>query len=229
MVKFHIMKIIELILIISLFAIIKTVGLSQTTLGFTVGGDYSILDLGYVSLQDDGKVFPINNPLKDEISVTWGIRMEQHFSKKTFLSLSALFSNRKFEYKERGFAQFITQRTYFNYQEYSLTTNWAILPSWYISMGANYAIFNDFVDADKINVGADNKRQLGIIIGSSFRYKGLILDFLYNHGVSIKERQEDTLVFLNPTKSFSLRLSYIFEILKAREWQKSSRTDCPKF
>ena len=95
-------------------------------------------------------------------------------------------------------------------------------------MGGTYSIFTK-PKRDERPSGFNTKSEYGALVSSSYRYKGLVVNLRYLHSLDVIEPDEDTLIFLSPTKSIILSLSYVIEIISPRKWQKSSRTDCPKF
>lgn len=96
-----------------------------------------------------------------------------------------------------------------------------------MGIGSSYGILNN-VTSDNIEV-AKRKNELSIVTSISYRYKGFLAELQYRHGIQMNEGTNDTLFFLSPMRSLSLSFSYIITIINPQKWQKSSRTDCPKF
>ena len=200
---------------------------TQTTIGLSIGGDYMSIEPG-VLLMDTQERIDFGNVDGDINSFIWGGVIEQHLSKKAYFSLSALFSKKSFTDVSGGYVQTIYDKIEFGHQTYSIDFNWSPFKNFYLGIGGTYSLFKNF-NENGIDSGSELKSEYGALVGSSYRYKGLVLNLKYLHNLNVIEPREDTLVFLSPTKSIILSVSYVVEIISPRKWQKSSRTDCPRF
>ena len=207
--------------------VLFNISFAQTTIGLSIGGDYMSIEPG-VLLMDTQERIDFGNVDGDINSFIWGGLIEQHLSKKAYFSLSALFSKKSFTDISGGYVQTIYDKIEFGHQTYSIDFNWSPFSNFYLGIGGTYSFFKNF-NENGINSGSEFKSEYGALVSSSYRYKGLIFNLKYLHNLKVLEPREDTLVFLSPTKSIILSLSYVVEIIAPRKWQKSSRTDCPKF
>ena len=200
---------------------------TQTTIGLSIGGDYMNIEPGRILFNTQERV-KFDNTDNNINSFIWGGLIEQHLSKKSYLSLSAFFSRKSITHTSRGYVGAIYDKIKFNHQIYSIDFNWSPFKNLYIGFGGTYSFFTSF-ERDKITSWSKQKSEYGALVSSSYRYKGLVFNLKYLHNLKVIEPREDTLVFLSPTKSIILSVSYVVEIISPRKWQKSSRTDCPRF
>ena len=79
---------------------------TQTTIGLSLGGDYMNIEPGLIlfNTQERAKFDNTDNNIN---SFIWGGVIEQHLSKKSYLSLSAFFSRKSITHTSRGFIQTI--------------------------------------------------------------------------------------------------------------------------
>ncbi len=214
-----------ILIIISFLAL--NFSFTQTTIGLSIGGDYMSIAPGlfHPDTQERGKFGNTDNSIN---SLLFGGVIEQHLSKRSYLSLSAFFSKKSFTDVSNGYVQTIYDKIEFGHQVYSIDFNWSPFKNFYLGIGGAYSFFTNF-NENGIYSGSELKNEYGAMIGASYRYKGLVVNLRYLHSLDVIEPDEDTLVFLSPTKSVALSVSYVIEIISPRKWQKSSRTDCPKF
>ena len=200
---------------------------TQTTIGLSIGGDYMSIAPGLFHPDTQERVkFP--NTENSTNSLLFGGVIEQHLSKRSYLSLSAFFSRKSITQTSRGYVGPIYDKIKFDHQTYSIDFNWSPFNNFYLGFGGTYSVFIKS-KRDERPTGFNTKSEYGALIGASYRYKGLVVNLRYLHSLDVIEPDEDTLVFLSPTKSVALSVSYVIEIISPRKWQKSSRTDCPKF
>ena len=200
--------------------VLFNISFAQTTIGLSIGGDYMSIEPG-VLLMDTQERIDFGNVDGDINSFIWGGLIEQHLSKKAYFSLSALFSKKSFTDISGGYVQTIYDKIEFGHQTYSIDFNWSPFSNFYLGIGGTYSFFKNF-NENGINSGSEFKSEYGALVSSSYRYKGLIFSLKYLHNLKVIEPREDTLIFLSPTKSIILSVSYVIEIISPRKWQKSS-------
>lgn len=204
---------------------------SQITLGILSGLEYTTeINLGFLNL--DKEIIPLNSIgdyADSNMNSFFGrLRVEQHFSNVFYLSAIATYSKKHFRLFQIGFAPPpIEHHNRFHFYNFSLLANWSPLKNTYMGIGSSYGILNN-VTSDNIEV-AKRKNELSIVTSISYRYKGFLAELQYRHGLQMNEGTNDTFFFLSPMRSLSLSFSYIITIISPKKWQKSSRTDCPKF
>ena len=82
----------------------------------------------------------------------------------------------------------------FDHQTYSIDFNWNPFNNLYLGLGGTYSFFNSY-EPEGIASGFNAKSEYGAVVGASYRYKGLVLNLKYLHGLNVKEPKEDTLIF----------------------------------
>ncbi|MCI5082538.1 MAG: hypothetical protein MRY78_12640, partial [Saprospiraceae bacterium] len=191
-----------ILIIISFLAL--NFSFTQTTIGLSIGGDYMSIAPGlfYPDTQERVK---FDNTENSTNSLLFGSVIEQHLSKKSYLSLSAFFSRKSITHT-RGFVGPIYDKIKFDHQTYSIDFNWSPFNNFYLGFGGTYSVFIKS-KRDERPTGFNTKSEYGALIGASYRYKGLVVNLRYLHSLDVIEPDEDTLVFLSPTKSVALSVS----------------------
>ena len=180
-----------IILVLCVFS--QYVVVSQTTIGLSLGGDYMNIEPGRILFNTQERV-KFDNTDNNINSFIWGGVIEQHLSKKSYLSLSAFFSRKSITHTSRGFIQTIYDKIRFDHQIYSIDFNWSPFKNFYIGLGGTYSFFTSF-ERDSITSWSKQKSEYGALVSSSYRYKGLIFNLKYLYGLNVKEPKEDTLIF----------------------------------
>jgi len=204
---------------------------SQTTLGILSGLEYTTeINTGF--LNNEKEIIPYDLYGYTDDSMTnffGGLRMEQHFSNVFYLSAIATYSKKHFQSFRTGFSSLnpIISDERFHFYNFSFLVNWSPLKNIYIGGGGSYGVLNN-ITSNSLEV-AKRKIEPSIVTSVSYRYKGFLTELQYRHGLQMNEGVNDTLFFLSPMRSLSLSFSYIITIINPQKWQKSSRTDCPKF
>lgn len=195
---------------------------SQTSVGPVVAGEYTKNQPGYATPPEYER-FEWHTADDEIHSLPVGIRIEHYFSEKMVLSASGVFSKKTFQDKMNGFVEPIIQdRTYKDYS-YSVLINWSPVKHWYIGAGINYNQLNNFLTGKDKFLVAKKKKLFSGAVSTSFRYKSIIAEVKYVHGLILNEGKKDTLVFLTPPKSASFALSYVFIVLNKK------KKVCPTF
>lgn len=206
--------------------------LSQTTLGILSGLEYTTeINIGVLNIDKEIIPYNSNGDYADSNmnSFFGGLRVEQHFSNVFYVSAVATYSKKHFQSFRTGFSSLnpIISDERFHFYNFSFLVNWSPLKNMYMGIGSSHGILSN-VTSDNIEV-AKRKNELSIVTSISYRYKGFLAELQYRHGLQMNEGTNDTLFFLSPMRALSLSFGYVITIISPQKWQKSSRTDCPKF
>ncbi|MCH2083777.1 MAG: hypothetical protein MK226_15385 [Saprospiraceae bacterium] len=188
---------------------------SQTSIGLIIGEDYMDMKPGLLSAGSQRK-FQIKYDDNKINSITWGGTIEHRLSSKAYLSLSVIFSKKSFTTAVAGYASLIFDETQFGHQVYSISFYRSPFRNFYIGFGGTYSLFNNF-HGNGWYPGAKFKSEYGGMLGAAYRYGGFALHLQYLYSLDVKELDGDELLFLSPTKSIILSLSYVVEIIAPRK------------
>jgi hypothetical protein len=191
------------------------ISFSQTSIGLIIGEDYMDMKPGLLSARSQRK-FQIKHGDNKINSITWGGLIEHRLSPKAYLSLSAVFSKKSFTTAVAGFANLIFDETHFGHQVYSIGFYGSPFKNFYIGFGSTYSLFNNF-HGNGWYPGAKFKSEYGGMLGTAYRYGGFALHLQYLYSLDVKELDSDKLLFLSPTSSIALSISYAIEIIPSKK------------
>ena len=214
------------IFLLGLFFIAPFISNSQTFIGVSVGGEYTSLEPGYRQ-PPFPKYYPDEIGVETSMSFNYGLRLEQYFTEKYSIVISGFYTNKNFHsLSPDAFLPAHLEDNSIKKQEYALVFNKEILNKLYLGIGGSYSTLNEWKRYEMIL--GDNKREYGGIINVYYRYRNFVAELRYNHGLLLKERPEDKLVFMRPTRSLSLSVSYLFQVLGPIK-RNGKAMDCPTF
>ena len=157
-----------------------------------------------------------------------GIRIEQYFSKQFSLTLSGTYSKIKYHrMRPDGFSgpSTLTDNSY-KRQEYAVLMNYNVWNALYFGAGGSFSKHNELKGGD--DIWGDNQKEYGVLFATYYRYRNFVAELRYNHGFLLKESLEDKHVFMRPTRSLSLSVSYLFQVLGPIK-RNGKAMDCPTF
>ena len=208
--------------------------MGQTYVGPVLGCEYSFIDpgakifdeseVGYyvLDIAETGKTRADH----EVFAYTIGLQAEQYFGKRWYTSLSWLYSKKEFNHYTNGFSGTIISDQEYQKISYLFEINHLLYKGIGIGIGMGHNRLNQF-KSNGILVG-NNKREYGGLFSISYRYKAFSAELRYNHSWNLKEQWDDTLIFMRPTRSLSLSVSYLFQVLGPIK-RNGKAMDCPTF